>query len=72
MAVNLNLILTAQILTKTKKLVLYFNTSQAIQTNKFFINCLHQQKSKEEMMRRNVLLSVYNRATYLHKTQAIM
>ena len=47
-----NIRLATQILTKTKKMFLYFDNSHANQANltkkNFFIHCQHQRKSKED------------------------
>ena len=58
-----------------KKLFLYFDNSHADQTDttrkiwffKYIVNI-----NKKRLMRKDVVLSEYNRATYLDQTQAIM
>ena len=52
-----------------KKLFLYLDTNHA---NNFFHTLLTSKKIYGRLMRRNVVLSAYNRATYCDQTQAIM
>ena len=54
-----------------KKLFLYFDNSHK---NQQIIFCSYIVNINENLrlMRRNVVLSAYNRATYLDQTQAIM
>ena len=60
-----------------KKLFLYLDNSHANQTNTtkkiwFFLYIATLSKNLKKMMRRNVVLSAYNLATYLDQTQVIM
>ena len=57
-----------------KKLFLYFDNSHANQTNtttkiRFFLYIVNINENLKKIMRRNIVLSVYNRATYLDQTQ---
>ena len=54
-----------------KKLFLYLDTNHANQTI-FLHTLLTSKKIYRRLMRRNVVLSAYNRATYCDQTQAIM
>ena len=60
-----------------KKLFLYFDNGHTNQTNPtekiwFFYTLLTSTKILRGLMRRNVVLSAYNRASYFDQTQAIM
>ena len=56
-----------------KKLFLYFDTSHTNHANKkIFHTLLTSTKILRRLMRRNIVLSAYNRAAYLDQTQEIM